>query len=414
MRLLFADKENNFFDHPDFAPVGRTGDSFVELIEEDFIELPSGSTLVSIPEGEPIGIAADGGFKKVKTPDHFQAVAVGALLPQGYTRTFWPAYKRNDSSKILPLMGYAATAWHKGKAYVAAIRTDQPEKWDPAEYNSKKLPLLVNDYIRSMPDNRIIRHLAKCALEYSCFTAQNIFYSRWEGGIPASPVCNARCLGCISRQPAQCCPSPQSRIDFMPTSEEIFQIGLTHLSAAEEGIISFGQGCEGEPSLAAVVIGEAVEKIRDRTDKGTININTNGGDSEKLEYLCRAGLDSIRVSLISAREKVYNAYYQPQGYRLENVRASIKKANELGVYCSLNLLTSPGLNDREEEAEALLEFIRDTGVQLVQLRNLNIDPDYFFKNMPGAKGQLMGIAGLIDKLKALPNLEIGSFSRSVR
>ncbi|NTW05001.1 MAG: radical SAM protein [Peptococcaceae bacterium] len=414
MRLLFADKENCFFDHPEFAPVGRTGDSFVELVREDFIELPSGSTLVSIPEGDAIGIFTDSTFKKVKNPARGQAMAVGAILPQGYTRTFWPAYKRKDNSKILPLMGYAAAAWHKGKILVAAIKTDQPKKWDPAEYNSKKLPLLVNNFIESMPDNRIIRHLAKCALEYSCFTAQNIFYSRWEGGIPASPVCNARCLGCISLQPAECCPSPQSRIDFKPTAQEIFQIGYNHLAIAEDGIISFGQGCEGEPSLAADVIGEAIEKIRSKTDKGTININTNGGDSEKLEYLCRTGLDSIRVSLISAREEVYNAYYQPQGYRLENVRASIKKANELGIYCSLNLLTSPGLNDREEEAEALLEFIRETGIKLVQLRNLNIDPDYFFNNMPRAKGQIIGIAEFINKLKGLSNLDIGSFSRSIR
>jgi len=89
---------------------------------------------------------------------------------------------------------------------------------------------LVREKAAFYKDNRIIKQLSECALQYQCFTAQNIFYKRWEGGIPVSPVCNARCLGCISLQPAECCPSPQSRIDFTPTIK-----GLSALDRVVKG-----------------------------------------------------------------------------------------------------------------------------------------------------------------------------------
>jgi len=76
---------------------------------------------------------------------------------------------------------------------------------------------------------------------------------------------------------------------------------------------------------------------------GTINMNTNAGCTRAIEELCGIGLDSIRVSLISAREEVYNLYYLPRGYSLGNVQESIKSAVRQGVFVSINLLTYPGL-----------------------------------------------------------------------
>jgi len=141
--------------------------------------------------------------------------------------------------------------------------------------------------------------LAKCSLQWHCCTAQNLFYRRWEAGVPVSPVCNANCYGCISLQPAECCPSPQSRIDFKPTPQEIAEVGTYHLEYAPEGIISFGQGCEGEPSLAADNIAAGIKIIRTKTSAGQININTNAGYTEGIKKIVDAGLDTMRVSIIT-------------------------------------------------------------------------------------------------------------------
>lgn len=410
-KLLYADEQGQMFDYP-MGAVGRAGDCLVEILDGDVIPLPPGASLVLLPGSTPVGMDKNGSFKLLEqTPAGSPARAVGALLPQGYTRTLLPGYRRRET-RPLPLLGYTAAVWRDGGVYVAAVRTDNPDPWDPGHYNLADLDRLVADCLASAPRNRLLKHLAHCALDYSCYTAQNIFYTRWEGGLPLSPACNARCLGCISRQPAQCCPAPQSRLEFSPTTEEALEVALHHLRCAPGGIISFGQGCEGEPSLAAEKIAAVIGAVRRETAKGTINMNSNAGYTGGVTRICDAGLDSIRVSLISAREEVYNAYYRPRDYRLADVAASIRAARERGVYVSLNLLTLPGLNDRDMEMEALAKFIVQNDVKQVQLRNLNIDPDFFWERVP-VEGGMEGISELVAMLRGLPGLAVGNFSRPV-
>lgn len=411
-RMLYADEQGRMYDHA-MAAVGRTGDRLVEILDEDMQPLPEGASLVLLPGAVPVGVDRRGNFQLLEqAPGGGPARAVGALLPQGYTRTLLPGYRRREE-RPLPLLGYTAVAWRDGRVYAAALRTDNPAPWDPRHYNGEDLPRLVAERLAQSPGNRLLAHLARCALDYSCFTAQNIFYTRWEGGLPMSPACNARCLGCISLQPAECCPSPQSRLDFRPTRDEAVEVALHHLEHAPGRIISFGQGCEGEPSLAADDVAGVVAALRRETAAGTVNMNSNAGNTAKVRQICDAGLDSIRVSLISAREQVYNSYYRPGDFSLADVARSIRAARERGVYVSLNLLVLPGLNDRDAEMEALAEFITTNGVNLVQLRNLNIDPDYFWRHVP-ARGEMLGVPGLVEFLRGLPGLEVGNFSRPVR
>ena len=87
------------------------------------------------------------------------------------------------------------------------------------------------------------------------------------------------------------------------------------------------------------------------------------------------------------------------------------------MYSSINLLSFPGLIDREREVEALLSFVRETGLRLIQLRNLNIDPEVLLPRMPAldSMGKAMGIRTMIEIIKQeLPEVEIGNFTRPVR
>lgn len=415
-RLVFAGDDGQLYDHYSLRAAGRTGGLFVEVAEEDMVKLPPGASLVMVPGGYPVGLTRAGRFSLLEHNPWGggRAWAVGALLPQGYTRTLLPAYKRGKKEKPLPLMGYTAVACRNGELYAAARLTDDPCRWDPVHYNTADLPDLVKNKLGLYPENRILHQLAHCSLEYRCFTAQNIFYGRWEGGIPVSPLCNARCLGCISLQPADCCPSPQERIKFTPAPEEVAEVAVPHLEGGEGAMVSFGQGCEGEPALASGAVVKAIELIRSATQRGTVNMNSNGGYTAGVSDICRAGLDSVRVSLISAREETYNAYCRPRGFGLADVRRSIEAAVSCDVFTSLNLLVHPGLTDREAEVEALLALVRHTGLDMVQLRNLNIDPDFLFKNIPEGGGEILGIPALIEALKEIPGLKVGNFSRPVK
>lgn len=405
MYLLYADKNGNIFDNKGLGAAAMSGNRFFGPLEVDWIPLPEGSQLVLIPESGAIGYSED-----VKDFINSKELAVAALLPAGYTRTFLPAYKREKDSP-LPLFGYTAVGWEKGNIYVAAIQTDDPRKWAPKNYNSPSLYKRVERLKKAFPNNPLVKHLGKCSLEYHCFTAQNIFYNRWEGGIPASPTCNAGCIGCISLQESECCPSPQDRIDFVPSVEDIASLGIYHLGKGIEPIISFGQGCEGEPSVQWELISNAIREIRKRTVRGLININTNGGITHGLQSIVDSGLDTMRVSLISADEEAYNSYTRPKGYSLKNVKETIRYGVKKGVFVSLNLLTLPGLTDIPGQAESLIELIKDTGVNMIQFRNLNIDcklmEPYMVRNE-----EPMGIRTMMEYLqRELPQLKLGSFTR---
>lgn len=409
--FVYADEAGNGYINPAYYALGLLGTSFVEPADEELIPLPEGASLTMIPDRTAVVMTAKGQFVKYQGPGW----VMGALLPQGYTRTLLPAFLNDDGAAGLPLFGYAAVCAKDGELYVAAVPTDEDYKWNPRYFNTEDLARRVTDYQSRFPNNRLLRQLGNCALTYGCFTAQNIFYGRWEGGIPVSPVCNAQCLGCISLQPSECCPSPQSRLTFVPTIEEIVELGVAHLQSSDEAIISFGQGCEGDPSMQADLIAQAIMEIRRITDRGTINMNTNAGHTAGIQKLCLAGIDSLRISLNSATDDIYAQYYRPRNYTLDHVRQSLRFAADHGVYTYLNLLTYPGINDCEQEVENLLELVRSCDVKAIQIRNLNIDPETMQGILDTVEGEPLGVPAFLQVLaEELPGVDIGNYTKPLR
>lgn len=405
---LFADEQNQVLDHPSYTALARMGDQIVEVEETEWIPLPKGATLVSMPNTRAVGISDDGSMGVL--PDG--GMAVGALLPQGYTRLMVPAYVKQKADEPFPLFGYTAAGWSEEHGFVVAAEcTDEPERWSPTNCDPDELEAQVDVFRKAFPDNRLFNHLAHCALDYECLTASNTFLNRWEGSVPVSYACNAGCFGCISEQPEDSgFSSPQTRMNFKPTVDEITEVMLKHLKD-EESIVSFGQGCEGEPSTQAPSIIEAIRRVRATTDVGFININTNAGLTDHIKGIVDAGLDMMRVSTISALDAHYDAYYKPRGYTLQNVEKSARYAVEQGVYTSINYLVFPGVTDREEEIEAMLGFCRRTGLHRIQMRNLNIDPEAYLNLIPPAQGELYGMQQMLAIFRQeLPDVVIGSYS----
>src|SRR5579859_5516695 len=384
------------------------------LETNDLIPLPDGVTLSMMPDRMAVGLKRSG-EKQILAATRGWAAA--ALLPIGYTRTYLPAYEKVPDTEPLPFFGYSAVAGLNGRLYVAAIKTDDPHKWHPRAFPKRSLTRLVREKQAAFPNNRIIAQHAHCALDYSCPTASNLFFGRWEMAIAVSPGCNARCIGCISKQEEEELISPQDRLTFIPTVDEIVEVAVPHLENAEDAIVSFGQGCEGEPLMQWRRIEQAIKGMRARTARGVININTNGSNPRWLQRLYDAGLDTIRVSTISGHPETYTAYYRPIGYSFADVQESLKRARDAGLYTSINLLSFPGMIDREREIEALLAFVRETGLNLIQLRNLNIDPEVLLPRMPplDSMGQALGIPTMIEILRReVPEVEIGNFTRPIK
>ncbi|TMC49020.1 MAG: radical SAM protein [Chloroflexi bacterium] len=387
-------------------PLARSGAHLVPLGEGDLIPLPDEASVAHLPgrrafaadaEGQPVNI--DGG-----------AMAVAAILPVGHLRCLLPASEPEPGAPRLPLYGYTAVAEHRGRLMAAAVATDAFAWWRPAEYRRADLPAAVAATRAALPGNRVVEQLAACALEHNCYTAQNTFHRRYEGALPASPACNADCLGCISMQPDPV-PTPQPRMKYAPTAEELAELAGYHLAGGDARIVSFGQGCEGEPLTRDATLAEAVARIRARHPDATIHVNTNGSRPEALRRLIDAGCNSVRVSAISFTDPVFRAYYRPVDYGLEEVIACGEVMAEAGGQVCLNLLTFPGLTDVPEELERTAAAGRAMGVRQVQWRSLNVDHDWLVRVMPEQPPAIGMTRALHWMRRELPGVEHGNFTR---
>jgi molybdenum cofactor biosynthesis enzyme MoaA len=153
--------------------------------------------------------------------------------------------------------------------------------------------------------------------------------------------------------------------------------------------------------------------MRLQTPGGTININSHGGNHKQLQKIFKAGLDAIRVTIFSLVEENYNLYHRPQNYKLGQVFNSIKAALDQNIQVSLNLLVLPGFTDQPQEVEALLGFLEENPVDMIQMRNLNIDPDVIDQHM-GFKSAGIGITSMIATLqREAPAVRLGSYTHEV-
>lgn len=417
--LLYADPQGRIYDHPTLRMAGMNGTEFVLPDHLELIPLPEDSRLFTIPGTPPVGWdERKGRFVPLTTirerGGDLPVQAVSAFMAPGYLRTLLPACDTRKKRVHLPLWSYTAVGWdqERERFVVAATRVDANENWLPRNYDDRVLDPLVRKRVAEFPHNRLIVQLARCAVDYHCFAAKNLFYRRWEAPIPTSPSCNARCLGCISLQPSDCCPSNHERIPFVPTPEEIVEIMLPHLQEAPEPIVSYGQGCEGDPIMQADTIAEATRRLKKECGRGTINFNSNGSFPDRIRMLCDAGMDSMRFSMNSVRPEIYHAYYRPVGYDFATVRESVRIAKERGLFTMINYLVSPGVTDHPAEVEALLRFIEETGIDMIQWRNLSIDPVFYHQRL-GFSGRGVGMYRLLTLIKErFPRVQYGYFNRT--
>ncbi|HKP32211.1 MAG TPA: radical SAM protein [Chitinophagaceae bacterium] len=408
--LLYSDGKGNIFEDTSLYATGRSGWDAVPVPESEWIQLPEGGSLYELPGRKAIGIDVKSGRMRLCE----KGWAVAAFIPPAHTGLYLAAYETSKDAPTLPLFCYTAAAWFDNKFFVPAVRIEQDIRQECVGYNWDTINHGVDHFLKAYPRNRLVKHLAEnCALTYHCPAARNYFMGRWECPVPSSPACNANCIGCISFQPQdETIPSTQDRLTFKPTAEEIVEFTVPHLESAPFPIISFGQGCEGEPLLMWETLRESIIEIRKHTQKGSININTNGSKPASVAALCEAGLNSIRVSTNSARKNIYEAYYRPNNYQFEDIVESLKVVNRNGGWTSINYFVFPGMTDSVEEYEALRKLISETGLNMIQWRNFNIDPDWYLGKLGIMdSGEILGIKQLMDLIREeFPELKFGYFN----
>lgn len=415
-KLLYADEAGNILDFPELEMAGSSGGQWRRMQPGDWIPLPQGSELFLLPSRLPVGYDLQAKNFQVlsEDPDHRgqKVQAVAAFMAPAHTQIYSAAYQTLLDAPLLPLFSYSAVGWLNDRFVVAGVRVDADERQDLRHFNPKIIERNARRRMQKEGRNRLVQHLGKCAVTYGCPAARNLFMNRWEAPLPTSPVCNAGCLGCISLQDREDLCATQDRITFVPSPEEICGVAVPHLKEAPRAVVSFGQGCEGEPLLQAETLARSIRMMRECTPRGTINLNTNGSLPGRVKELCDAGLSSIRVSMNSAQPNFYQAYFNPRGYTFEDIKLSLKTVKSYGRFASINYFVLPGFTDTLSEFSALCSLIQETQLDLIQMRNLNIDPEWYRAHLripPPEK--TIGIRQLMRRLnERFPELKFGYFN----
>jgi len=414
--LVASDKSGNLFEINEYAMLARSGGSFVIPKPGSLMRLPLGSDLHMLPNRYPVGIdRSDGRVVTLKKYRGTSVFAASAFLPPAYTALYLAPYANSKGAPPLPLFAYSPLGFKKNGFVSTAVRIDTDKRQDCDQFNHDEVIRRGEEILSRLRNNRLTTHLIEnCAFKYLCPAARNWVMGRWEAPVPVSASCNSMCRGCISYQsPEGGIPSTQERITFAPKIEEIIEYVVPHLEKAKRAIVSFGQGCEGEPLTKARLIEETIRQIRGRTKRGTINLNTNASLPLAVKEICEAGLDSMRVSLNSAQPSYYDAYFRPRGYRLDDVIESMRTAKKLGVWVCVNYFIFPGFTDRDDELAALTDLLSKIPVDMIQMRNLNSDPDRYWEivNDDQTPHGNIGIRRWMSEVKKIrPSIRFGYFN----
>jgi wyosine [tRNA(Phe)-imidazoG37] synthetase (radical SAM superfamily) len=411
--MVYALPDGRLLDHPKLRMAATRGGAPRAVDPAELVPLPRGSDLYLLPGRTALGIDPESGAIVPFRGDG-EVSAAAAFLAPAWTLQLHPAYAKRADAPTLPLYAYSALGFADGRFWTSAVRVDSDNRQDPWRFDEERLGGQVRERVSKLGGNLVAQQLERCALEYKCRAAQNYFIGRHEVPIPTSITCNARCIGCISLQSDGSFPASHERVRRAPLPSEVAAVALDHLSRVPDGVVSFGQGCEGEPLLGEGLLPASVKLIRAESSMATININTNGSRPDVVEAMCEAGLDAIRVSLNSPRPEIYDPYYRPANYGFDDVRESLAVMRRFGRYRSINYLVFPGVTDTRAELEAMIDFVGESDLDLIQMRNLNIDPELYPSILPeGSVGEGMGIAEFMRRLsERFPHLRYGYFNPS--
>ncbi|MDT8317605.1 MAG: radical SAM protein [bacterium] len=417
--LVVSDEKGNLLDVPGYGMLARSANEFVIPESSSLIPLPYGSDLHMLPDRYAVGI--DRWTGKVVTLKSYygrKVFATSAFLSPAHTALYLSAYEKSSKAGKLPLFAYAAVGFEKDRFVSTAMRVDKDKRQDCENFDQDEIIKRGKGLFEKFRKNRLTNHLIEnCAFTYLCPAARNWVMGRWEAPIPTSIGCNSECQGCISKQAEESgVPSTQDRLSFIPTVKEICEYTIPHLENAPDAIVSFGQGCEGEPLTQAALLEDSIKEMRRNTTKGTINLNTNGSIPSAVERLCKSGLDSIRVSLNSVQDSFYQNYFNPKSYSLREVIESVRTAKKYGKWVSLNYFIYPGFTDNTFEMRAMMKLLQEIPVDMIQMRNLNMDPELCWEGAGYGlqKGQPVGLINWMKEIrKARPAIRFGYFNPSI-
>ena len=371
----------------DYGATALDGPRPVSL--ERAIPVPAGTELVPLTDRAAMGLDRRGEPRSLGAARW----AVGAILPPGYVRTHLPAIDAaSDVAPLEPLPYSAVAAGAAGELVVAALQLGAAPVPGPQD-----LGTVISRRLGAEPSNKLLRQLARCARDYRCAAARNAFLGQGECALPLGAPANdaAAPLVALRRHDER---APLEPSAFKVTPADAAAVGIAHLAAGGSSV-SFGHACEGEPLDAIRDVVDAVARIRAASSAGEVVLRTSGSSAAALGRAAESGIDRVVVRIISAAGPTYERVHHPIGFRWTDVRAALREAAKRRCAITLELLSLPGLSDRESEAGALVALLGELppGTEL-RFADLAADPYALLATLPDRA--TIGMARLLERLRA--------------
>jgi hypothetical protein len=385
-QAVHSDRSSRVFVSADYGATGLDGPAPVAL--DRAIPLPAGTQLVPLADRAAVGLDRRGEPRSLG-PARW---AVAAILPSGHVRTHLPSIEAaGDIAPLEPLAYSAVAADAGGDLLVAAVALG------PATVTPEDVGPAITRRLRAEPSNKLLRQLARCAREYRCAAARNAFLGRGECALPLGAPANdgAGPVAALRRHDER---APLEPAAFKIAPADAAAVAIAHFAAGGASV-SFGHACEGEPLDVIRDVVAVTASIREAGSRGEIVLRTSGASAVALGRAAAAGIDRVVVRLASADGPTYERVHRPMGFRWTDVRAALREAAGRRLPITVELLSLPGLTDRDTEVRALVALLGElpAGTEL-RLADLAADPYALLARVPG--GPTIGITRMLDRLRA--------------
>ncbi|MEP7003926.1 MAG: hypothetical protein ABI888_05240 [Chloroflexota bacterium] len=388
LQAVHSDRSGRIFVSADYGATALDGDTPVTL--DRAVPLPSDAQLLPLADRAAVGIDRRG-LPRPLGPARW---ALAAVLPSGFLRTHVPAADHAaDAASLEPLPYAAVAADATGEIVVAAIPLGPTRSAAPS---MDDLASRITERLRSEPSNRLLRQLARCAREYACPAARNAFLGQGECALPLGAPASDQAGPLVAlrrreeRAPLEPSAMPVNAADAAAVANAHFAAGGTS--------VSFGHACEGDPLGLVRVVADAATLIARQAGHEVI-LRTSGSSAPAIARAADAGVDRIIVPLASAHGPTYERVHAPVGLRWTDVRGGLREAASRKLALTIELLSLPGLTDREAEAQVLLALLGElpAGTVLTPI-DLAADPYGLLARLPKDSATI-GIAALLERVR---------------
>ncbi len=383
--LVVADELGNIIEIPDLF---LSGMSYIrpELpSSSELIPLPAHSYLMKLPGRVAIGFdPISERFLPIREYHGKPVFPVSALLPRGYLQLLRSAYSTLLEAPRLPAYHFTAVGVKDGQMYCAALPTNSEQLLSFHEKMEELLRERTSALRKQFSGNHLVNYFVHHHEKFpECPNALRFILREGEVHIAPAFDNTSPCQDCLPKDRFSKSDSAPRLIQVR--EPDIIEAAVEHLQSSALPAIRFSVPGNGNNSgnhrKNSIDLVKVIREIRNSGDRGSIVFYNRKEDSQFIKAIIEAGTSAVIFPVNSFQPEFFDMFHQPDYFRFDALRDSVKTAISEGIDTRLEYGCFPGLTNHPDENRAFLEFVADLPVNNIILQNLEVDPDWYIDEL---------------------------------